>query len=110
VGNIISLNSKYSPKGEMLFPIQLIESFYSFIISIIMLVTIIKEHSIKKYTPLAIFLLIFGFFRFFSDFFRGELKEKNTIISPTQIICCMLIVISILEMKINDKNKISNNP
>ncbi|HZJ68581.1 MAG TPA: prolipoprotein diacylglyceryl transferase family protein [Candidatus Eisenbacteria bacterium] len=98
--------SLIAPQGIKLFPTQLLESIYCFIIFIIILFFFKK---IKNgYKLLAIYILLYTPFRFIIEFFRGDLaRGKIGLLSTSQIIS-LIIIFLVLILFINNLHKNKN--
>lgn len=79
--------------GIRLLPIQLIDSFSSFIICA-MLFILIKMNFQNKLAGL--YFIFFSIARFSSDFFRGKIVKTIFDLSLTQLVCIILFIAGVL--------------
>ena len=77
-----------APNGIKLFPVQGIESFCLFILTIILVILILKNHSCSTHL---IYILTYSVLRFILEFFRGDAERgKLFFLSTSQIISLIL--------------------
>lgn len=93
-GAIIYPPGAYPPSGIGLFPTQLVESFFLFLLSGLLLL-ILKKSKVEGYTT-AFYLLSYGLFRFIIEFFRGDPRGSIFIFSTSQFLSLFIIGFGIL--------------
>ena len=76
-----------------LFPTQLIEAIFEFCLGTVLLINL----KLSKKFGLQIYAVCYGLFRFFLEFSRGDSRgSTGFFLSPSQLMSCILIVISII--------------
>lgn len=86
-------NSLIAPPGIKLFPTQLLEAIYCFIIFIVLLIFFHKLKNGYKLTALYVFL--YSPFRFFIEFFRGDVQRGFIgVLSTSQFISLVLLILT----------------
>lgn len=96
--------SPFAPNDINLFPVQLIESIFLMVITIIQVILILKKSKIKVEL---IYFLLYSILRFSLEFFRGDLERGFFYyLSTSQIISLIIFFASlILLIKNHIKNK-----
>ena len=94
--------------SHAVYPTQLFEAIFLFVLSTILYVIAIKKRSIYCFS---IYLFFYGIFRFCLEFLRGDNRGAHLIsLSPSQWFSIVAITISIvLFILLNKKNKHSTN-
>ena len=91
---ILGINYRIEPGGEFVrrFPTQLLESFLEFSVFIVMIIVDKKYKNKEHKSILTKYLIAYSLFRFFIEFFRGDMiRGVFGIISFSQIICIITI-------------------
>lgn len=85
-----------APNGVKLFPVQGIESSCLFILTFILVILILKNHSCKTHL---IYISVYSVLRFCLEFFRGdELRGRLFFLSTSQIISLILFLSVLLSI------------
>lgn len=96
-------NSLIAPPGIKLFPTQLLESIYCFILFLILLIFFKKINN--GYNLISLYVFLYAPFRFFIEFFRGDLHRGLIgTISTSQIISLVLLIITGIYFLKNNKS------
>ena len=91
-------NSLFAPNNLPLFPVQLVESFFNFLIFLILIFYLLKDKDRKGEKSLEIYLVLYSFLRFFLEFYRGDLiRGKIFLISTSQMVSLFIILIIIIK-------------
>ena len=106
VGSIVFHNSEYTPNGIPLFPTQIVEAIFNFIIFIVLLLTYKKY--LKTYKTIGLYCILYSILRFSLEFFRGDIERGIFFnLATSQWISIIIfitgIVIFIYENKRKDK-------
>ncbi len=100
--------SPIAPNGVRLFPTQLLESIACFIIFVIILILFHKIHN--GYRLISIYGILYSTFRFFIEFFRGDIyRGFIRIFSISQIISLLLLLVTIIYL-LKSKNHLVIKP
>lgn len=104
IGGIIFYNSEIAPKGIPLFPIQIIESVCNLIIFIIILSTYKKFKG--TYKTIGLYFCLYSVLRFVLEFFRGDVARGIIILSTSQWISIVFLIVGIGLFICSYKNKL----
>ena len=89
---IIYENSQFAPLYIKLFPVQLVEAFFDFVIFFILIFLVLKNKYRNK--VLIVYLYMYSIIRFFLEFFRGDIDRGFLwILSTSQWISIGIFVI-----------------
>jgi phosphatidylglycerol:prolipoprotein diacylglycerol transferase len=86
----------YPPAGIGLFPAQLTESLFLFILTPI-LVLILSRSNRPGFTT-AVYLILYGIFRFIIEFFRSDPRGSILFLSTSQLISFFVVLLGLLFM------------
>ncbi len=92
-GAVIYPPGAYPPSGIGLFPTQLVESFFLFLLSGLLLL-VLKKSKIEGYTT-GFYLLSYGLFRFGIEYLRGDPRGSIFIFSTSQFLSLFIILFGI---------------
>ncbi len=95
--------SLVAPNGIKLFPVQGIESFCLFLLTIILVILILKNHSCSTHL---IYILAYSVLRFILEFFRGDAERGKLFFLSTSQIISLILFFTVL-IVIFSKKKIS---
>lgn len=84
----------YPPSGIGLFPSQLTESAFLFILTPV-LMTILSKSRVPGFTT-GFYLITYGIFRFFNEFFRSDPRGSIGFLSTSQTISLAIIIFGLL--------------
>jgi phosphatidylglycerol:prolipoprotein diacylglycerol transferase len=84
----------YPPSGIGLFPAQLSESFFLFILTLV-LVLVLSKSNIAGFTT-GIYLSAYGIFRFIIEFFRSDPRGNILFLSTSQVISLFIFLLGFL--------------
>ncbi len=106
VGATIYRNSVVAPNNVYLLPVQLIEAFFNFLFSIILIIYINKYKGEKG---LSLYLLLYGITRFILEFFRFDNAERGIYFSlSTSQYISIAIVFGLIIVEVYRKRKYYN--
>lgn len=102
-GHIVFHNSLYNNNNIPLFPTQIVESICNFIIFGIILFTYKRFKG--TYKPVSLYCILYGIARFFLEFTRGDEERGIFLLSTSQWISILLIIIGIALFIYSFRNK-----
>ena len=102
IGSVVFPENSLAPSGIHLFPVQLLEAFLLFVLSICLFIF----EKRKSNHLLTSYLVFYGIMRFFLEFLRGDKLEKVYLfsLSESQIISLMIILFPVLYLLLGRKN------
>lgn len=106
-GSIVFHNSQYTPNEIPLFPTQIVEAIFNFVIFIVLLLTYKKY--LKTYKTIGLYCILYSALRFSLEFFRGDVDRGiffNLATSQWISILIFIAGIGIFVFENKRKNKI----
>lgn len=99
-------HSPIAPAGIKLFPTQLLEAIYCFIIFIVLLILFNKRKN--GYQLISVYVFLYSPFRFLIEFMRGDIQRGFIgIFSTSQLISLLLLIIVGISYKNFKKNRLN---
>ena len=95
----IYTQSRFAPNNIPLFPVQLLEAFYNFLIFLILFFYLLKNKE-KSTKSLDMYLILYSVGRFIVEYFRGDFIERGYffLFSTSQIISILIFIFIIFKL------------
>lgn len=94
--HIVYRNNYFAPNGVGLFPVQLTEAVFNFILAMALLIYLLKKG--PSVVSVYIYIIAYSVGRFILEFFRGDDSERGIFffLSTSQIISIIIIIVTLV--------------
>ena len=92
--HIVYRSSLFAPNGVPLFPVQLVEAFLEFGVSLLLLRLVFRSRGTRNYLPL--YLILYSALRFVLEFFRADSARGHWgAFSTSQWLCLLFLLLTL---------------